>query len=105
MTPRIIEIITAIAIVKRVRVKVAGILLPIASKTFSPLKKDSPKSCLVKINQLLQANPGTDRVMIKLKNGHQTDKMIEIPYRIDFTSIKTSIEKIIKPIQGELVII
>lgn len=78
----------------------------IKSKTFTLiLKKDSPKESLVKINQLLQANQGQDRVMIKLKNGNQTSKMIEIPYTVDFSAIKSQIETILKSITGQLVVV
>lgn len=68
------------------------------------LQKDSPKDSLVKINQLLQANQGLDRVMIKLKNGQETSKMIEIPYTVDFASIKSQIQTILKTIDGKLVV-
>ncbi len=67
------------------------------------LKKDSPKESLVKINQLLQANQGSDHVMIKLKNGDQTSKTIQLPYTVNFSSIKNQIKTILKPIEGHLV--
>jgi DNA polymerase III subunit alpha len=74
------------------------------SKNYSiNLQKDSPKASLVKINQLLQANQGGDTVFIKLKNGHETSKTIQIPYTVNLKTIRNEIERIIKPINGILV--
>jgi len=66
------------------------------------IKQTSPKSDLVKINQLLQANPGNDKVIIQLQNG-PSSKIIPLPYTVNFTSIKKQIATILKKHQGKIV--
>jgi len=66
------------------------------------IKQTSPKSDLVKINELLQANPGNDKVIIQLQNGPNS-KIIPLPYTVNFSSIKKQITAILKKHQGKIV--
>ena len=66
------------------------------------IKQTSPKSDLVKINQLFQANPGNDKVIIQLQNG-LSSKIIPLPYAVNFSSIKKQITTILKKHQGKIV--
>ncbi len=66
------------------------------------IDQNSPKSILIDINQLLLANHGSDKIIIELKNGTSVTKVINLPYTVNFESIKNKIKKILKPHQGKV---
>jgi len=66
------------------------------------INQTSPKADLIKINQLLQANPGNDQVIIKLQNGQQTSRIIQLPYTVNFSAIKKKVIAILKPHKGKI---
>jgi len=63
------------------------------------IKQTTPKEILVRLNQLFQANQGEDTLTLNLVNGEQP-KEITLPYSIDFSAIKTAVEKILTPHGG-----
>ncbi|MCX6816387.1 MAG: OB-fold nucleic acid binding domain-containing protein, partial [Candidatus Beckwithbacteria bacterium] len=62
------------------------------------LNQDTPKDVLVSLNQLFQVNPGNDQIIIQLKNGTDVKK-IDLPYTINFASIKGAIDELLKNYQ------
>jgi len=67
------------------------------------INQDAPKSVLVEINQLLQANQGIDKVIIQLQNGDTHPRKIILPYTISFSSIKEKVQKLLKEYDGKVV--
>lgn len=67
------------------------------------LSKDSDKTSLIKLNQLFQAHPGNDQVILELTNGPGQPKIITMPYPIDFNAIKSKVDKIVAKIKGKVV--
>jgi len=66
------------------------------------IDQNSPKSILVDINQLLLANQGSDKIIIELKNNDLISKTIDLPYAVNFGSIKSKIIKILEPHKGQV---
>ena len=67
------------------------------------VNQDAPRSVLVEINQLLQANQGIDKVIIQLKNGQTQAKKIILPYTVSFSGISQKVQKLVKEYDGQVV--
>jgi len=63
------------------------------------IKQNTPKEILIQLNELFQVNQGGDELTLKLINGDQP-KEISLPYSINFSAIKTAVEKILRPHDG-----
>jgi DNA polymerase-3 subunit alpha len=69
------------------------------------IKADTPKSVLIKLNQLLQSQPGNDRITLLIRNGQTETRKIDLPFSLDLKAVKSDVSKIIKPHQGKLEIL
>ncbi len=67
------------------------------------LTQVTPKSILIKLNQLFQANPGQERIFLELENGAQP-KLVRLPFAVGFDQIKNQVEALLAPVGGRIVI-
>jgi len=65
------------------------------------ITKKTPKSVLIKINQLMQNNRGKDNVLLKLENGSHSKK-IKLPFSVNFSAIKDKLTELIEAYQGKI---
>ena len=76
---------------------------PEAGKITLKLTHATPKEVMIKLNQLFQANPGSERLNLELENGGQP-KLVRLPFTVKFEAIKHQVEALIKPYDGAIII-
>jgi DNA polymerase-3 subunit alpha len=66
------------------------------------LNRHTTKETLVAINQLLQASPGRDSLVIELVNDGQESKVINLPFTVNLNKIRGQILKLLGSQGGEI---
>lgn len=85
----------------RLSILVETVTIPSQKVINVTITAKTPKSVLIKLNQLLQLKPGADIVCLELQKDHHSKK-IKLPFTVNFSAIKSSIIKLIKPYGGKI---
>jgi DNA polymerase-3 subunit alpha len=85
----------------RLSILVETVTIPSQKVINVTITAKTPKSVLIKLNQLLQLKPGADIVCLELQKDHDSKK-IKLPFTVNFSAIKSSIIKLIKPYGGKI---